>query len=149
MKTPSLYIMCGLPCSGKSTFAKSISGFKVLSSDDYIEQRAKELQKTYNDVFNETIQPANKAFFLDVFTEAKKENDIIIDRTNLEKSTRQKFIKIFQHHDPVIFYFDIPIQIIKKRNNRPGKFISDEILDSMLKRLQPPMEDECRVVTFN
>lgn len=149
MKTPSLYIMCGLPCSGKSTFAKSISGFKILSSDDYIEQRAKELQKTYNEVFDETIQLANKLFFFDVFTEAKQENDIIIDRTNITKSTRQNFIKIFKNHEPVIFYFNTPIEIIKKRNKRPGKFISDEILDSMLKYLQPPLEDECPVVTFN
>jgi predicted kinase len=146
---PSLYIMCGLPCSGKSTFAKSISGFKVLSSDDYIEQRAKELQKTYNEVFDETIQRANQAFFQDVFKKAKLKNNIIIDRTNLTKSTRLKFIKIFQQHEPIIFYFDTPIEVIKKRNNRPGKFISEEILDSMLKSLQPPTEDECPVVTFN
>ena len=146
---PSLYIMCGLPCSGKSTFAKSILGFKVLSSDDYIEQRAKELQKTYNEVFDETIQRANQAFFQDVFKEAKLKNNIIIDRTNLNKSTRLKFIKIFQQHEPIIFYFDTPIEVIKKRNNRLGKFISEEIFNSMLKSLHPPTEDECPVVTFN
>lgn len=146
---PSLYIMCGLPCSGKSTFARTISGFRILSSDDYIEQRARELQKTYNEVFDETIQQANQAFFQDVFKEAKLQNNIIIDRTNLTRSTRQKFIKIFQQHEPTIFYFDTPIEVIKKRNNRPGKFISDEIINSMLKTLQQPTEEECPVVTFN
>ena len=100
---PSLYIMCGLPCSGKSTFARTISNFRILSSDDYIEQRAKELQKTYNEIFDETIQRANQAFFQEVFHEAKLKNNIIIDRTNLSKSTRLKFIKIFENHEPVIF----------------------------------------------
>ncbi len=145
----SLYIMCGLPCSGKSTFARTVSNFRILSSDDYIEQRAKELQKTYNEIFDETIQRANQAFFKEVFHEAKLKNNIIIDRTNLSKSTRLKFIKIFKNHEPVIFYFDTPIEVIKKRNNRPGKYISDEIINFMLESLQPPTEEECPIVTFN
>lgn len=57
-------ILCGIPCSGKSTYVQKLRTLKywensvVLSTDNYIEQRARELNKTYNDIFKETIKEA-------------------------------------------------------------------------------------------
>ena len=48
----TLYIIRGLPNSGKTTFAKSLPNVEVHSADDYFERKAKIENKTYAAVFD-------------------------------------------------------------------------------------------------
>ena len=45
-------MLCGAPCSGKTTVAQSYIelGYAYISSDQYIEDYAKSVGKTYSDV---------------------------------------------------------------------------------------------------
>ena len=146
---PHLHIFCGLPGSGKSTLSKEpqYSDFIRLSSDDYIENVAKTLGKTYNEVFPFTIRDADRDFRQKLDYCANSSENIIIDRTNLTIKVRKKLLTKFKNHQKTIIFFDIPLCIIKERNNRPGKIFSDELLDEMFNKLQKPTEFEARVVT--
>jgi predicted kinase len=144
---PEVLILCGLPCSGKSTFCSNYPHHLQLSSDKFIQEAANKLNKTYNEIYERTIKQANKFFFDEAQTAAKLNADVIIDRTNLTIKSRQKIIKIFKNHDPVIVYFDVPIEVIKSRNTRPGKIIADAVFDRMFATLQIPTIHEASIVT--
>ena len=57
---PLLFMLAGIPTSGKSTYiSKLLRDFPdavVISTDDYIEAVARETGKTYNEVFNDNIK---------------------------------------------------------------------------------------------
>ena len=144
---PEVLILCGLPCSGKSTFCSWFPQHIKLSSDKYIEELAKENNTTYNEIFKDSIKDANKKFFQDVFKAANSNNNVIIDRKNLTIRSRNKFIKIFKKHTPVIVYFDVSLDTIFSRNIREGKIISKVTLDQMFQTLQVPTPSEATFVT--
>ena len=56
-----LLMLCGIPTSGKSTYVqklKTLDDWKdavVLSTDNYIEEYAKGVGQTYNEVFDDVI----------------------------------------------------------------------------------------------
>lgn len=150
MKTPEVIILCGLPCSGKSTFcsAMEFDNHMHLSTDAYIEQVAKLNKKTYNDVWASTIKEAAKVFFAMMNVAATTNQNVIIDQTNLSVATRKLKINLFKNHHPIIAYFDRPLELINQRNIRPGKTIPDYVLDSMNKQLQPPTSEEAELWTL-
>jgi predicted kinase len=91
-----LVMLCGIPTSGKSTYVKRLKKLDywkdavVLSTDNYIEEYAKRVGQTYNEVFDDVIPDATRQLEI-AFIEAKdKGKDIIFDQTNLSKKTRRK-----------------------------------------------------------
>lgn len=55
MSEPVYIMLVGLPGVGKTTFRETVlnTDYTVFSSDLYLEKFAKELDKTYNDIFSE------------------------------------------------------------------------------------------------
>jgi predicted kinase len=149
MSKPKVIILCGLPCSGKSTFSCSsdYDDYIHLSTDTYIEQVAKLENKTYNDVWKGTIKPAAKIFYGLMCLAATTNKNVLIDQTNLTVQTRRLKIDLFQNHEPTILFFNTPLELIKERNCRPGKNIPDYVIESMYKTLQIPTEEEANIVT--
>jgi predicted kinase len=119
-----------------------------LSTDAYIEQVAKLQNKTYNDVWKDTIKEAAKVFYGMMCIAATTNKNVIIDQTNLTVQTRKLKIDLFKNHEPTIVFFNTPMELIKERNCRPGKHIPDYVISSMAKSLQIPTEEECSVVTI-
>ena len=150
MSKPKVIILCGLPCSGKSTFSCSseYDNYIHLSTDAYIEQVAKLQNKTYNDVWKHTIKEASKVFYGSMCIAATTNKNVLIDQTNLTVQTRKLKIDLFQNHEPTIMFFNTPLELIKERNCRPGKHIPDYVIESMYKSLQIPTREECNVVTI-
>jgi predicted kinase len=149
MSNPKLIILCGLPCSGKSTFSRSseYDDYMHLSTDAYIEQVAKLQNKTYNDVWKHTIKEAAKVFYGLMCIAATTDKNILIDQTNLTVQTRKLKLNLFQNHEPTIVFFNTSLEIIKERNCRPNKHIPDDVIASMYKSLEVPTEEECNIVT--
>lgn len=135
MTKPKIIVLCGMPCSGKSTWRSKHNRFPVASSDDYIEQEASRLGKTYEEVFSDVAPDANEYFRNRVAFLMKSKRTFVIDRTNLTPSVRSQFFSIYFDTIAVVFTTEYP-------NNRVGKNIPSDILINMRDSWQYPSLDE-------
>lgn len=142
MSTPEAIFLIGIPTSGKSTFSSNpkYKNYVRVSSDDILQEIAKERQQSYNTVFRGNIRFAQIAM-MKVLRKAVEENKSIIwDQTNLTKKQRREKLKhIPAHYKKTAVYFVIPLETALKRNTqRPGKVIPPDILERMLGEYELP-----------
>jgi predicted kinase len=143
---PVAYMLVGVPGSGKSTWAEPYlaRNFKLVSTDNYIENIAANLGKTYGEVFKQNIDAAtswmNKVIRL--YTEACE--NIIWDQTNLTMKGRRKKLDTLMAagYDVVAVTFEIPdAELTARRRARAaatGKTIPPSIMESMGKTYVRP-----------
>lgn len=143
---PTLYMLIGVPASGKSTWVKSNKGHAIVaSSDDYIEQQAERLGSTYSDVFDDYIKLANNHAISSARQAFSDKQDLIWDQTNLTKNGRRNKLKMVpKDYKKVAVFFPTPHEdVLKKRlAGRTGKNIPDYVITSMIKTLEKPTKDE-------
>lgn len=143
-------MLCGIPTSGKSTYVERLKKIKywenavVLSTDDYIEEYAKRVGQTYNEVFDDVIPDATRELELQFNMAKDKGRDIIWDQTNLSVKTRKKKLSklpSFYHRGAV--YFELSLEDALERNkHREGKFIPESILKRMCHQFEIPTRSE-------
>jgi predicted kinase len=143
---PEVIFLVGIPTSGKSTFSSNskYSKYVRVSSDDILQEIAKERQQSYNTVFEGSIRFAQIAM-MKVLRKAIEENKSIIwDQTNLtKKQRREKLKQIPEHYRKTAVYFIIDLETALKRNTqRPGKVIPPEVLERMIKEYELPTLEE-------
>jgi len=143
-------MLCGIPTSGKSTYVKKLKSMKywenavVLSTDDYIEEYAKRVGQTYNEVFDDVIPDATRELELQLNMAKDKGKNIIWDQTNLSKKTRKnKLRKIPSFYARGVVYFEVSLEEALERNkHREGKFIPESILKRMWHQFEIPTRNE-------
>ena len=147
---PECVFLCGIPCSGKSTYVEKLKKIPywenavVLSTDNYIEKVAQEHNTTYNEIFEDCISEATRQLEL-AFIEAKDRGENLIwDQTNLTVKTRKKKLsKLPSFYARGVIYFEISLEEALERNkNREGKFIPESILKRMYHQLEVPTLEE-------
>jgi len=143
---PEVIFLVGIPTSGKSTFSNNpkYSKYVRVSSDDILQEIAKERQQSYNTVFKGNIRFAQIAM-MKVLRKAIEENKSILwDQTNLTKKQRREKIKqIPAHYKKTAVYFVIDLKTALQRNTqRPGKVIPPEVLERMIKEYELPTNEE-------
>lgn len=130
-----LVVLVGLPGAGKSTYRDILKeqGYFVVSSDDYIEDFASKSGSTYNAVFAERVQLANKLMRDDFKTYIKNGDDVIWDQTNLSVKKRKGILaQVPDNYLKLAVYFEIDEELRQQRlGNRPGKVIPPHVDDSM------------------
>ena len=143
-------MLVGIPCCGKSTYVNKLKKIPywenavVLSTDAYIEKIAKEHNTTYNEIFEDCINEANRQLELE-FIEAKdKGKNIIYDQTNLSRKTRRKKLsKVPSFYARGAVYFVVSLEEALERNkHREGKFIPESILKIMYHQFEVPTINE-------
>jgi predicted kinase len=147
---PELLMLCGIPTSGKSTFVKTLlsqsqwENAVVLSTDDYIEEYAKRVGQTYNEVFEDVIDNATRELELQLNMAKDKGKNIIYDQTNLSvKTRRKKLSKLPSAYRRGVIYFEVSLEDALERNkHREGKFIPESILKRMWHQFEIPTFDE-------
>jgi predicted kinase len=143
-------MLVGIPCCGKSTYAKKLktipywSNAVILSTDAYIEKEAQRMGLTYNQIFDDVIGDATRELELQLNMAKDKGKNIIYDQTNLTvKSRRKKLLKIPSFYARGVIYFEISLEEALERNkNREGKFIPESILKRMYHQLEIPTRNE-------
>lgn len=148
--TRELILLVGVPGSGKSTFLdnnqKRYKDYVICSTHDHIEEYAKCVGKTYNEVFKECYKEAEKNFFFDIEKAVYQRKSIIIDRTNTTRKSRKRFLdhKDLKGYKKSFIFFPTPPEDIHKERlkSRIGKEISWNIVSDMIKRLEVPTHEE-------
>lgn len=141
MNIPKLILLCGIPGSGKSTYAK-----------EYIERDANAVHLSSdvirNELYGDESIQGNPG---EVFSLMQKRaiealnngHNVIYDATNITRKDRQgiisvcpKFAKIECH---IIW---APIEVCIERDATRNRTVGKEVIDRMLKRFQAPYYDE-------
>lgn len=149
---PNLVMMCGIPASGKSTYIQQgldytdffNTGYTFLSTDNYIEEKAKKEGTTYNEIFDRTIKEATEEMNKLLEFAIKNNMSIVWDQTNLTPKVRQKKLKkIPEHYTKVAVYGNISLEEAMKRNRgRTGKVVPQRVLIQMHSVFVPPTKEE-------
>lgn len=136
-----LIVMCGLPGSGKSTYANYLteSGrFASVSTD----QVRKEL---YGD---ENIQGNGKEVFTTAFKHLRTyglfKNNCVFDATNISQHTRKRVIKECRNYYDLIIckYIDTPLEVCLHRNSQRERVVPKEVIIRMYKQFTMPSREE-------
>jgi predicted kinase len=144
---PKLYVLIGVPGSGKSTWVKNQDWAKdcaYISTDMHVENQAKLEGKTYNEVFKDFMPTAVKMMTDDVIKAREASKDIIWDQTSTSiKSRAKKFNMLRDYHAIAVVFRTPPKEELARRlANRPGKNIPDHVMRSMIDNWEEPTEDE-------
>jgi predicted kinase len=144
---PKLYVLIGVPGSGKSTWVKSqdwAEDCAYISTDIHVESYANSVGKTYSEVFDEYMSTAVELMVQDVISARTAGKDIIWDQTSTSiKSRKRKFNMLPDYHAiAVVFRTPEKEELARRLASRPGKEIPDYVMRSMISSWDEPTEDE-------
>lgn len=145
---PKLFMLVGLPGSGKSTWIKNqnlTDDAFILSTDDFIEDVAAAKGKTYAEVFHEAIYDATAQLDEDLEYAMKLGKDIIWDQTNMTiKGRRIKLDMVMGSYEKIAVVFNKPDDLKERlaRREAAGKIIPESVIESMEATYQPPTRFE-------
>lgn len=146
------YMMIGIPGTGKSTLSnqliKEMPNLEVVSTDIYIEKKAKESGKTYAQTYREVGEDAQKWMNNYIRQLTKKEKSFIWDQTNVVASSRKKKMSFLKQNKYEVIAIAIKLsddELNKRLNKRTlegGKKIGLKIIQDMINNYQEPHYDE-------
>ncbi len=147
--TPTLYLLCGIAFSGKTTLGRAISqhaGLRVVSTDEILALRGfsggdgvpfQEWEKTH----------AIAVGWLDRLMASGE--DLVVDDTNCYRWIRDRFRWLAGRHDYAtrVIYLETPLDVLHRRrraNERSGERhrVVDEVFESHAADFEPPADDE-------
>jgi len=144
---PKVYMLIGVPGSGKSTWIKAqnwTDGVPVISSDRFIDEHAERVGKTYNEVFKEYAPIAMKLMDNQARVCHANQVDCIWDQTNTSAKSRKSKLAILSDYEKIAVVFRTPEKAEHDRrlNSRPGKAIPENVMRSMINNFEMPTEEE-------
>jgi len=144
---PKCYQLIGVPGSGKSTWIDTQDWAlpcAKISTDKWVEIYAKEVGKTYSQVFADFMPTAVDLMAKEVVAAREAGRDIIWDQTSVNiKSRKRKFAMLPDYyHIAVVFKTPEHTELMRRLMNRPGKEIPDHVIASMIASFEMPTEDE-------
>lgn len=153
MNKPTIWIMCGLSGSGKSTIATQIAKDNpntIIVSSDAIRE---ELTGNYED--QEHNEEVFKIFHNRIRKNLKNKKNVIADATNITMKSRRAIMQKINGLDVHKVCYIIPkafkqCKIDNKNREHP---VPDEVLDKQIRRFQIPFYeegfDEIQINTFH
>ena len=134
----TLYMMVGIPGSGKSTFAKTLKG-KYVSRDEI---RFKLLQNE-DDYFSKEKEVFQK-FIYEIKKGLIENKDVIVDATHINKNSRNKVLSKVCPIKTIAVVMDTPLDICLQRNaQRSGRaFVPEDAIRNMYQNMTIPNYDE-------
>jgi predicted kinase len=150
---PSLYMLVGVPGSGKSTWTRKQleDGFvngqntTVVSSDAILDEIASLLTMTYDAAFPLFVDGATKLAIMEAKEAFKDDQNVIWDQTNVTKKSRAKKLDMVpDHYSKIAVFFETPdlAELSRRLSKREGKHIPEHVIESMISKLEAPHEDE-------
>ena len=134
-----LYMLVGVPGSGKSTWVKNQNWAHecvYISTDEFVEDYAKECGLTYSEVFDDYMPRAIELMVDRVIWARGVGKDIIWDQTSTSVSTRGKKIRMLPDYYRIAVVFKTPeeTELKKRLASRPGKTIPWAVVSDMINK---------------
>ena len=144
---PKVYVLVGVPGSGKSTWANSqtlVEDYTYVSTDFWVEQFAKAAGTTYAEIFESVMPDAIEQMLEQVRLSRKYNANIVWDQTSTTIASRAKKFNMLPNYEHIAIVFDTPdrAELDKRLANRPGKTIPSEVVDSMIAKFEMPTLEE-------
>jgi predicted kinase len=141
------YQLIGVPGSGKSTWIKNqdwAENCVVVSTDEFVEDYAKEVGSTYSEVFDSYMPTAVKLMADKVVRAREQGKDIIWDQTSTTEGARRKKFNMLPDYEHIAVVFNTPEMDELKRRlaSRPGKNIPSQVMVQMIRGFVMPTLDE-------
>ena len=142
-----LYVLIGVPGSGKSTWIKNQEWAKdcvVVSTDEFVEDYAKECGQTYSEVFDDYMPTAVRLMADKVVRAREAGKDIIWDQTSTTEMSRKRKFNMLPDYYAIAVIFKTPNEeeLKKRLASRPGKIIPNYVIEQMIDGWQDPTEEE-------
>ena len=141
------YQLVGVPASGKSTWIKSQNwavDCVVVSTDEFVEDYAREVGSTYSEVFDDYMPTAVKLMADKVVRARDAGKDIIWDQTSTTVKTRARKFNMLPDYEHIAVVFKTPdeAELSRRLVSRPGKNIPAHVMRSMINHFEMPSEEE-------
>ena len=144
---PKCYQLVGVPGSGKSTWvdkqAWAFSCAKV-STDKWVEFYAREVGRTYSEVFNDFMPTAVDLMAKEVVAAREMGRDIIWDQTSTTVKSRARKFNMLPDYEHIAVVFETPAfaELRNRLVRRPGKTIPWTVVSAMIENFEMPSEEE-------
>ena len=144
---PKCYQLVGVPGSGKSTWVAEQDWALTcaqVSTDKWVEIYAKEVGRTYSEVFTDFMPTAVDLMAKEVVAAREAGRDIIWDQTSTTVASRTRKFRMLPDYEHIAVVFETPSRIELKRrlDSRPGKEIPWAVIEGMLASFEMPTEEE-------
>ena len=151
---PTATFLIGLPASGKTTYRLKLPQDRLvtISSDDLIDQWAREHGVTYTEAFRAiNLRDVERQMMAALDAAVLAEQSVVIDRTNMSRKSRAKLLgRLPQHYQRIAVAFEVPRDELERRlaarAETTGKYIPPYVIETMLEQYEPPTHDEFEVI---
>ena len=140
-------MLIGVPGSGKSTWHADqewLQEAAYISTDQYVEEYAKNQGKTYSEVFKEVMPKCVDYMIGDVIRAREAGQDIVWDQTSTTLYSRLKKIRMLSEYYAIAVVFRTPPrdELDVRLSGRLGKHIPKKVIDDMIDNWEEPTEEE-------
>lgn len=144
---PKCYQLVGVPASGKSTWVNAQSWAlpcAKVSTDKWVEIYAKEVGKTYSEVFASFMPTAVDLMAKEVVLARQHGRNIIWDQTSTTVKSRKKKFDMLPGYEHIAVVFATPKhnELVRRLSSRPGKEIPEDVIASMIASFEMPTLEE-------
>ena len=147
-----LYLLSGLPCSGKSTYAAGLEsqGVARISVDEMMIESVGRLGVDYpEDEHLDLLQPVLRHAIDNVRHRLIAGDDVVLDHGLGRKDERERLKRLASRSDAdwTLLRFDVEIETLRERceqrreSNDPGTPITDAALDYLVDLYEPPVDE--------
>ena len=146
---PTLYLLCGMPFSGKTTLGKTIArqlDSSYISLDEINEARG---LRGGDGISIEEWEKTHSIAMSQMQTTMPTSQDIVLDDTNCFRWLRDRFRQLAAEYNyqTTVVFVDVPVSEIWQRMSANQKtqtrhMVKPEIIKEMTKTFEPPEEDE-------
>jgi predicted kinase len=139
----TVYMMCGVPGSGKDTYIqKKLHHLPQVSLDNI----RKELDISFKDNQGLVIQTAENYCKIHL----RKREDFVFNATNITRQLRKKWVDLFSDYKAkiVIIFINISLQkaIVQNRQRTEEKLLKDKVIENYFEKFELPDLTECYAI---
>lgn len=133
----TVYVLCGLPASGKSTWTQNNKHLPRVSFDFAREELGLRHGQNDGKAVHQVIDNAKDYL--------RKGQDFIWDATHLSKQMRTKTLDLIHRYDgrSIIVYLEAPFEELLRRNQARDSSLSNKKLQELFLKWEVPRQMEC------